>query len=196
MATSIAPARPSIRSIAPLRATRCAEHDVRREEDGIRERERDADRLPLETDVDERVDARDGEDERGEVAGRAGAERGEHDHRQELDRGHRAEGQPVDGDVEAGVHDGEDDAEGEHEPPDVPPATAHCPPWTPPRREHGARARDPQPRDPERVDAREEQHREGRPEVVEDRADDEERLRGGGGNTLADPARQAPSWHV
>ena len=42
-----------------------------------------------------------------------------------------------------------------------------------PEREHERGGGDPQPRHPERVDAHEQQHREGRPEVVEDRAADE-----------------------
>ena len=42
-----------------------AEDDVRGEEDGVRERERDAERLALEPDVGEEVDAADGEGERG-----------------------------------------------------------------------------------------------------------------------------------
>ena len=81
-----------------------AEHDVRGEEHGVRERERDAERLALEPDVGEEVDAADGECERGGVPPRPRAERGERDHRQELDRRDRAERQPVDREVEADVH--------------------------------------------------------------------------------------------
>ena len=69
------------------------EHDVEGEQGSVREREGDADRLALELDVGEQVDAGDRERERGGVARRARAERGEADHGQELDRGDRAERQ-------------------------------------------------------------------------------------------------------
>src|SRR5919201_2233489 len=46
----------------------------------------------------------------------------------------------------------------------------------PPQGEHRGRRADSQPRDAERVHAREEQHRERGPEVMEHRADDEERV--------------------
>ena len=50
-------------------------------------------------------------------------------------------------------------------------------PRPPPEREDDRRRGDPQPRDAERLDQREEQHREGRAEIVEDRADEEEGVR-------------------
>ena len=83
------------------------EHDVEREEGGVREREGDAERLPGEHDVCEQVDAEDCERQRGAVPPGARPERREHDHGQELDRGDRAERQPVDREVEAAVHDAE-----------------------------------------------------------------------------------------
>ena len=87
------------------------EHDVAGEEHGVGDRERDAERLPSESHVDQQVHTDHRERERGEVAQRADAERGERDHRQELDRRDRAQRQPVDGEVEADVHHREHDAE-------------------------------------------------------------------------------------
>ena len=66
-------------------------HDVQREQCSVRERERDADRLALEHHVGEQVDAEGRERERGAVAQRARADRGEADHGQELDRRDRSE---------------------------------------------------------------------------------------------------------
>jgi hypothetical protein len=72
-----------------------AEHDVEREQAGVGERERDPERLAGDPDAREQVDAGDGEHERQSVAAVAGAERGQRDHRQELDRGDGRERQPV-----------------------------------------------------------------------------------------------------
>ena len=66
-AISIEAPRPSIPLDALALRDPVAEDDVRGEEDGVRERERDADRLALELDVGEQVDAADGERERGGV---------------------------------------------------------------------------------------------------------------------------------
>jgi hypothetical protein len=52
-------------------------------------------------------------------------------------------------------------------------AVAQAAPRAPPQREDRRGRRDPHPRHPEHVDAGEQQHGEGRPEVVEDRADHE-----------------------
>ena len=149
------------------------EDDVEGEERRVREREGDADRLRLELDVGEEVDAADREDERGAVPQRARPESGEPDHRQELDRGHRAERQPVDGDVEADVHHREHRAQREDEPRPGGVEGRERPPRPPPRGEDRRRGRDPEPRDPEGRHEREEKHGEGRPQVVEDGAADE-----------------------
>ncbi len=90
------------------------EHDVDREERGIREGECDPDGLACEPHVGEQVHARDGEREREGVPARPRAGRREHDDGEELDRRDRPERQPVDRDVEADVHRGEDERELDH----------------------------------------------------------------------------------
>ena len=150
-----------------------AEDDVRGEEDGVRQRERNADRLALELDVGEEVDAADCECQRGGVPPRPRAECGERDYGQEFDRRDRAERQPVDRQVEAHVHHRQDGAPGDKRPPASLVETGDEPPRSPPDREDGSRGGDPEPGDAEDVDPCEEQHRERRPEVVEDRAADE-----------------------
>ena len=149
------------------------EHDVEREQAGVGERQRDPERLALEAHPGEQVDADDGEHQRGGVARRAGAEGGERDHRQELDRRDGAERQPVDGDVEAAVHDREDGAPLHEQDPRLPVELGPQAPGAAPEREDERGGGDPQPGDAEDVDADEQQDREGGAEVVEDRADDE-----------------------
>src|SRR4051812_38973099 len=80
------------------------------------------------------------------------------------------ERQQVDRDVEARVHHGEHRAERGDEAPPAPVERAQHVHGRAPEREDGRRRGDPQPGDAEHVHAREEQHRERRPEVVEDRA--------------------------
>ena len=149
------------------------EHDVEREEDGVRECERNAERLALEPDVREQVDAGDGEHQREPVPRRPRPERRERDHRQELDRRDRAERQPVDREVEAGVHHGEHGAPRDHGPPRGRRHARVRPPRPAPERETRRGRGDPQPGDAEDVHAREEQHGERGAEVVEHRAADE-----------------------
>lgn len=55
------------------------EDDVEREQDGVRERERDADGLAAELQAGQEVDAQDGEQQRERVSRRPSAERGERD---------------------------------------------------------------------------------------------------------------------
>ena len=151
-----------------------AEHDVEGEEHRVRERERDPERLGLELDVREQVDAGDRQQQGGAVPQGPRPEGGERDHRQELDRRDRPERQPVDREVEA--------ARSSQRAPR--PRRAACGVRSRSSRayaRHGlrqsaktaARCRDAEPRHAERVDAREQQDRERRPEVVEDRAADE-----------------------
>ena len=102
--------------------------------------------------------------------------RRENDHRQELDRGHRPEREAVDGDVETDVHHRERRAEREHDRASFAIESRKSPPRPSPEGEHRRSACDSEPGDAERVDPGEEEHRERRPEVVEDRAPDEERL--------------------
>ena len=156
------------------------EHDVQREQPGVGEREREAERLRGELHVGEQVDARHRERQGGEVARRACAERRERDDRQELDRGDRAEREPVDRRVEADVHQRQDRAPGEQQPAPVAILRGVRAPRPAPQREDQRRGRDPQPRHAEHVDAREEQHGERGAEVVEDRADEEVQMGGGG----------------
>ncbi len=149
------------------------EHDVEREQSGVGEGERHAERLALEVDAGEEVDARNRQRERGGVAGRARAEGGERDDGEELDRGDGAEREPVDGDVEAAVHEREDGAPLQEEGACVRVEPAPQAPGAAPEREDQGGGGDPQPGDAEDVDADEQQHREGGAEVVEDRAGDE-----------------------
>ena len=149
------------------------EHDVEREEDGVGERERDAERLPLEPHVREQVDAGDGQEQREAVPRRPRSERRQRDHRQELDRRDRSERQPVDREVEAGVHHREHGAPGDH---GAPRGRRHArvrPPRPAPEREDRRGRGDPQPGDAEDVHPCEEQHGERGAEVVEHRAADE-----------------------
>ena len=141
-----------------------AEHDVEREEAGVGEREDEAERLAADAHAGQQVDAGHGEHERRPVAPRPRAQGREDDHGQELDRGDRAQRQPVDREVEAAVHDREDRAQRDQQ------RVAQERPRPPPGREHHGRRRDPQPARAQRPDAREEQDRERRAEVVEHRA--------------------------
>ena len=155
------------------------EHDVDGEECGVREREGHPDRLAFELDVRQQIDADNRETERRGVPGRSGAERGQQDHGQELDRRDSPERQPVDGDVEAHVHHRKDRAEREHDVSSVAVEAREPSPRPSPEGEHHRRTCDPKPGDAERLDPSEEEHRERGPEIVEDRAPDEERLRAG-----------------
>ena len=88
-----------------------------------------------------------------------------------------AERQPVDREVEAAVHQREHGAPGQQQPPAVAVEPREAARPAPEREDQRGRG-DPQPGDAEHVDAREQQHGERRAEVVEDRADDEVRVRG------------------
>src|SRR5262249_13183694 len=102
-----------------------------------------------------------------------GAGGGEGDGAEELDGADGSERQARDGEVEAGVHEREDDAEQRDEAPIFPVHAGERPPRSTPDREDEAGAGDAQPGDAERRDAGEEEHREGRAEVVEEGAGDE-----------------------
>jgi hypothetical protein len=175
------------------------EDDVRREERGVRERERYSDRLPDEPHLREQVDADRRCSNRGEVAGNPGAEQGEPDGSEELDRRHHRQRQAVDRHVEACVHRREHRPQPADEQPAAAIESGEPPPGPPPDREHRRRGSDPQPRDSERLDPREQEHRERRPEVVEDGAADEVRVRGnrvGAAPDLheSDCCRGGPRW--
>jgi len=155
-----------------------SEHDVEREQPGVGEGQAEAERSAAQADVDQNVDAGHGHRQRGQVARRPGAERGQCNHREELDGRHRAQRQPGDRLVEAAVHRRQDCTEGDQQADGVAVGAAERPPRPPPRGEHDRRARDPQPGDAQRRDAAEQQHGEGRSEVVEQRAAGEVALRG------------------
>lgn len=111
------------------------QHDVGREQRGVGERERHAQRRSRQAHVGEQVHAGHSQSQRARVPGGSGAERRERDHRQELDRGHRSQGQPADRLVEAGVHHGEDDAHPQDQAPGVRPGRPVGAPGAPPERE-------------------------------------------------------------
>ena len=161
----------------PAAGDAVTEDHVEHEAGAVGEREREAERLAGQVDVGEHGDAADGERKRDQVARGAGAGRGEHDRAEELDRADRGERQPVDGQVEQRVHGGEHGAEREQHPPPVRRGVAKHPPRSAPEREHHGRGGDPQPGHAEHLDVREQQHRQRRAEVVEDRAGEEERAR-------------------
>ena len=154
-----------------------AEDDVEREEHGVDGGEGHAQRLAGEHHVREQVDAGDGHHEGDEVARRPHPERRQHDHGQELDRGHGAQRQPVDRAVEHAVHHGQGRSPREQHAPAAHIQLAEGPPRPAPDGEDQGGRGDPQPGDAEHLDAREQEHGERGPQVVEDRADREEALR-------------------
>ena len=170
-------ARASMPAPAPRSATRRAEDDVDREQHGVGGGEDHAERLAGEHDVREQIDACRRPSRARQVARGAGAERRQHDHGQELDRGDGAQRQAVDRAVEQAVHQGEHRAPGDQHAPAVAVERREAAPRPPPDGEDERRRGDPQPGDAEHVDAGEEQHRERGTEVVEHRADGEEALR-------------------
>src|SRR6185437_11585544 len=92
----------------------------------------------------------------------------------ELDGTDRAERHPVDGEIEANIHQREHASQQQHAPSGGQVEAAVVAPGTAPSREHYRGACDPQPRYTEWRNAREQENREGRAQVVEDRADQEE----------------------
>ena len=154
-----------------------SEDDVGGEQRGVCEREGDADRLALETHVRQQVDAGGRRPDRSAVASRTRADRRQDDRADELDRCNRRQRQPVDRDVEADVHRRKDGAQGDDQRPSVAIERKERPPGPPPESEDRRGRGDPEPGDAEHVDPGEEQHGERRPQIVEDRAADEVRLR-------------------
>ena len=154
------------------------EADVEGEQHGVRGGERDAERVVHEVHVGDEVDAGDGEQEGREVGAGADCTGGQRDHRQELDRGDGAQRQPVDREVEAGVHRREHRPPGHQQSAGVALEPRPGLPGPAPQREHHRRRGDPEPGDAQDVDPGEQQHRERGAEVVEHRADHEVRVRG------------------
>jgi hypothetical protein len=117
---------------------------------------------------------------------------GGQDHRaQELDRAHCRQRQPVDGEVEQHVHRGEDDAQaGEHQPL-TGAGRGEDTPGPAPQGEHRRGRGDPQPGHARRRDMGEQQHGQGRAEVMEHRAGQEERCGRHPGDRTGDRPRRA-----
>jgi hypothetical protein len=101
------------------------------------------------------------------------AQRGERDHRQELDCGHSPERELADRQVEAGVHHREDTSPANKQSSAVALQASEDPPRSPPDGKDERGRGDPQPRHAHRLNAREQQHSKGGAKVMEDRADDE-----------------------
>jgi hypothetical protein len=133
------------------------------------------------------VDAGNGEAERERIAEAARPDGSECDRPEELDRGDRAQGQPVDRLVEDRVHHAEHDPEPEQEQPARAVEPRERPPRTAPHGEDDRGGGDAEPGDAQHVDAGEEKDGEGGAEVVKDRAADEE----GRGRRLGDDAAKS-----
>jgi hypothetical protein len=171
----------------PVLGDAVAEDDVAGEQRGVGEGDQHAERLGHQPHVGQQPHARHRQREGEPVAHRAGAERGQDDHGQELDGRHRAQRQAVDGQVEAAVHDRQ------HGPPAEQRAALPAPrrreraPGTAPQREHRRGRHDAQEGDAEHLHAREQQHRERRSEVVEDGAHQEVQVGRGGREPVPGP---------
>ena len=120
------------------------EHDVEREQPGVGEGQAELRaRPPRKPDVDQHVDAGDGSWRARRRWGASGRLKcGERDHRQELDRRHRAERQARDRLIEAAVHDRGGLRGERHQQADrVAVGRAHGAPWAAPGGEYDRRAR-------------------------------------------------------
>jgi hypothetical protein len=181
------------------RETRWA-RTIERKQCRIREREQVAERLPgdphLGYEVDPGYACRKGK----RVPPIAHAERGQGDHRQELDRRDRAERQPVNREVEDRVHDAEHDS---HRGDVQPRAACRGPsnsPRPPPDGVNRCGGRDAQPGNANGRNKREQEHRERGPEIVENGAADEIRVAGQLTGSVADSAQclhgSQPPLHV
>ena len=148
-----------------------ADEHVEHEADAVRGCEEQPDRRAGDADLDEQRDAGDGEGERERVAAGAGAVRREGDDAEELDAGDGRQRQPVEGEVEGGVHGREDAAERDDEQALLAAGRAPDGPRWAQQREHQRGRGHPKPCHTHRVQVGEEEHRERRPEVVEGRSD-------------------------
>ena len=137
-AISIAAPSPSMPEIAGWRADPVREHDVGRKQGRVGKRERKPQGLRGQLHMAELVDAGHRERERERVAWTAHADRRQHDDREELDRGDRAQRQPGDRLVEAAVHRREDRAPADQQPDRGPVQPAERAPRPSPQREHHA----------------------------------------------------------
>ncbi len=148
-----------------------ADEHVEHEAEAVGDRQGQPDGGPGDADLDEQRDAGDGEGEGQDVAAGAGAVGREGDDAEELDAGDRRERQPVQREVEGGVHRREYDAERDDEQALVAAGPAPDRPRRTHQRQHQGGRGHPQPRHTHDVDVDEEEHREGRPQVVEGCAD-------------------------
>jgi hypothetical protein len=164
------------------------EQDVQHEPRTVGEGEQVPQRLTGELDRGQDGHPADGQQQGEDVAAGPGADGGQDDRAQELDRAHRRQRQPVDGEVEQHVHRGKHGAQaGEHQPL-TGAGRGEDAPGTAPQGEHHRGRGDPQPGHPGRRDMGEQQHGQGRAEVMEHRADHEERC----GRHPGDRARDRP----
>ncbi|MCF3946902.1 hypothetical protein L2A60_09440 [Acidiphilium iwatense] len=162
----------------PARRDAVAEQDVEHEQRAIGEGEDISEHLAGKANFGEHMDAGDRQDEGGKVAPGARARGGDGDGAEELDGADGGERQTRDGLVENHVHDRQNHAE-RHDNTLVPPRQCgEEPPGSQPECEHQAGACDAQPRDTGGRDACEQEHGEGRTEIVEDRAGQEPGIRG------------------
>jgi hypothetical protein len=157
-----------------------AQDDVGHEQAAVGEGKGEAERVAVQPDRGDDDHSRRGEGQRPGVAPGPRPGRGQDHGPEKLDRAHRRQREPRHRQVERRVHHGQHHAQGQQRPaarrtqrPDLP----DQPSRPPPGREHHRRAGDPQPRHPEHAHPRKQQHRQRRPQVMEGRADQEERLR-------------------
>ena len=122
---------------------------------------------------DQQQHAGHGKHERGQIAPRAHAIERDADRADELHGGDQAHRQPGERQIERRVHDREAGAEGDQHQALPLPGTPEGAPGPGPGREDRRRRRDPEPGHPEDAHRREQQHRKGGPEIVEDGTDHE-----------------------
>jgi hypothetical protein len=186
--------RPAFLRGAPAAGVRhpMAEQDVEHEQRAVGEGEDEAERLTGDADRGDGDDARRGEEQGSGVATGPRAGRGQDHGAEELDRAYRRQRQPVHREVEHRVHHREYQAHRHQVPAFASAETADEPPGPPPERKYDRRAGDPEPGHPEHVDPSEQEHRQRRPQIVENGADQEERL----WRQPVEPSGSLPSvWH-
>ena len=155
-----------------------AQDDVRHEQRAVDESEDEADGLIDDTDVREHVCAANGQSKGKHVPSSPRAERGERDRPGELDRADGAQREAGDRQVKARVHRRQHDPK-RYKCPELGGRQApHEPPGSSPQTEDKGRAGDAQPGNAQHINLLEEEDCKGRAEVVKNRADQEERVRG------------------
>jgi hypothetical protein len=127
--------------------------------------------------TDEQDNADDRDDQSGDISERPHADKRDDDGRDELDRRHARQRHVVDSEIEGAVHQRQGEPERDDQHPCAPIAVDQNAPRAPPDRKDRGGRRDPQPGDSQHAHMSEEQNGEGRAEIVEHRADHEERMR-------------------